>query len=30
MVLRNERVDDFHQRGLDGFFVLEDGDGMKA
>ena len=26
----HECVDDFHQRGLDGLFVLEDGDGVKA
>ncbi len=23
-------IDDFHQRGLDGFFVLNDGDGVEA
>jgi hypothetical protein len=26
----NEGVDDFHERGLDGFLVVEDGDGMEA
>jgi hypothetical protein len=29
-VVAGQGVDDFHERGLDGFFVLDHGDGMKA
>jgi hypothetical protein len=28
--IAGEGVDDFHESGLDGFFVLDEGDGMKA
>jgi hypothetical protein len=29
-LIADEGVDDFHERGLDGFLILEHGDGMKA